>query len=199
MATTPTRLFYGTAIAYSDTVNGAGASLAAIDCSGGVRAGSKCYVLGSDAVSPDSYFTLKVSSAVVDHIAVEAALGAPTLRWILDTGGGGGGGGSGYRTGAAMTNADQALAPGTDAVSEYDAAAALLTAARSKTLSATGALTGQIVMLKVAAQSFSFIVINGGGAAGTLVTLAANAQIVGLTFMFNGSDWVFLSLAYLSS
>lgn len=83
-----TRLFAGSPIATVDTVNGPTNSLAGLDCSGGVRAGAKCFNRGTDGVSALQYFTLQVSAAVVDHITVEAALGFPTHRWILDTTGG---------------------------------------------------------------------------------------------------------------
>ena len=112
---------------------------------------------------------------------------------------GSGGGGSGYVTGAAMTDANQTLQAGTDAVSEYDLAAAVLTASRNKTLGVTSVLAGQVLMLKVFPQAQSLVVINGGPAAGTLVTLAANAKIVGIQVSFNGSDWVNPVLSILTS
>jgi hypothetical protein len=84
MATFPSHNFNGSPIATCNTVNGTGMALAQIDCSAGVRAGVKCFNIGDDGVSALQYFTLKPSAAVVDHVTVEAALGFPTHRWILD-------------------------------------------------------------------------------------------------------------------
>lgn len=71
--------FVGTPLGYADTINGAGLALSGIDCGGGVRAGAKCFV-----ATGLQYWTLTVSAAVVDHIAVETALNFPAMRWILD-------------------------------------------------------------------------------------------------------------------
>lgn len=74
------RNYNGSPIAFSDTINGAGNTLAQLDCSSGVGPGSKCFVATSL-----QFWTLELSAAVVDHISVEAALGFPAARWILDT------------------------------------------------------------------------------------------------------------------
>lgn len=141
----PTRLFTGSPIATTDTVNGAtGAALSALDCSNGVRAGAKVYNRGTDAVSADSYFTLKVSAAAVDHITVEAALGFSTHRWILDPAAGG----TGTVTSVAPT-------PG-----------GLLAVAGSPAVSPT---------IGIAAMPNQTVIGNGSGASAVPVTLVISA------------------------
>lgn len=125
-----------------------------------------------------------------------------TLKKVTDLGVvtdlGGAGGGSGYVTGAALTGAGQTLTPGTGSISEQDMAAGLTAGAINLHLAVAGAFTWQIYMVKIAAQAFAVSFINDGPAAGT-TTLAPSALINGMYFQFNGSDWVFLSRAFLSS
>jgi hypothetical protein len=111
----------------------------------------------------------------------------------------GGGGGSAFAQGTDLTDANQTLQPGTEAVSEYTLAVAL-TANRTKTLGVTGAVLGDVVNINVpASMAFDLIINNGGTDLGTLVTAADSiAHAFQYAFFFNGVNWVLVGRAYLA-
>jgi hypothetical protein len=101
--------------------------------------------------------------------------------------------------GTALTDADQTLQPGTDAVSEYVQTTAL-GATRTKTLGTTSVVTGTLLrIVRADTAAHIMVIVNGGGAAGTLFTFAsAPSQKQGATFYYNGADWVLVGFEYLT-
>ncbi len=102
--------------------------------------------------------------------------------------------------GAALTNANVSIAPGTDKASEYTLPAATLTGAHTCTLATTGSpttgLTVWIVRRDLTANTYA--VINGGAGAGTLVTLPASpGKPMGACVYFDGTNWSLTAVVYL--
>ena len=102
--------------------------------------------------------------------------------------------------GAALTNADVSIAPGTDKASEYTLPAATLTGNHTVTLATTGSpttgLTVWIVRRDLTANTYA--IINGGAGAGTLVTLPASpGKPMGACVYYDGTNWSLTAVVYI--
>lgn len=73
--------------------------------------------------------------------------------------------------------------------SEFLLATSTLTANRTVTISATGAVVGEAIrIIRLDKTAYTLTVVNGGTGGGTLITLAAGLARVA-DFSFNGTDY----------
>jgi hypothetical protein len=143
---------------------------------------------------------LTVATTAVDHTTVESVSGCPGLRWVKGTGGGGGGGGSSNATtpvdGAAITNADITIAPGTDRASRYTLPVATYAGNHVVTIGTAGSPpAGMIVeIVRRDLTGFTMTVANGGLAGGNLVVSAASpVTAASYFFQYDGANWIFIN------
>lgn len=103
-------------------------------------------------------------------------------------------------SGTALTDASATIQPGTDLASQYLAAVAE-TANRTTTLGVTSVVTNALVyILRTSTAAFTRAIVNGGTNGGTLLTFPASQTKPYLAgFQYNGTDWVCVGLAYLTT
>jgi len=95
--------------------------------------------------------------------------------------------------GANLTNADATIQVGGNYWRVLPAAT--LTANRQLTLGTTNAAAGDVITItRLDAEAFTYAVLNGGPAAGTLVTLPVSVKAFA-DFYFDGTDWLLMRAA----
>lgn len=181
-----------------DTVNTTGATLAAVDAST-LTDGIPMWVRDSGG-GVGSYWHIEIGKGYPIDSSHIAALNLANGQWVKGLGIASSTGGDGYRQGAALTDANATIAPGTDHASEY-VLSATLTANRTITLSPTSANANATVRIqrKASTGAFTLTVVNGGTNGGTIAVFAVSpTENQAVDAVFNGVDWLYAGFAYLS-